>query len=106
MPVVVIYDLPGSTNVYTHRIGRTGRAGESGTAISFVSAGTEAHFRLIEKREHFRVPRERIAGFEPVEVLAPNPADPTATGGIKGARPSKKDKLRAAAALTPPRDAD
>ncbi len=99
MPVVVNYDLPRSTTDYTHRIGRTGRAGESGMAISFVSAGTEAHFRLIEKRERFRVPRERIAGFEPVEVLAPNPADPTATGGIKGARPSKKDKLRAAAAL-------
>ena len=110
MPVVVNYDLPRSTTDYTHRIGRTGRAGESGVAISFVSAGTEAHFRLIEKREHFRVPRERIAGFEPVEVLAPNPADPTATGGVKGARPSKKDKLRAAAALeqvkAPQPDAD
>lgn len=110
MPVVVNYDLPRSTTDYTHRIGRTGRAGESGVAISFVSAGTEAHFRLIEKREHFRVPRERIAGFEPVEMLAPNPADPTATGGVKGARPSKKDKLRAAAALeqakAPQPDAD
>ena len=110
LPVVVNYDLPRSTTDYTHRIGRTGRAGESGTAISFVSAGTEAHFRLIEKREHFRVPRERITGFEPVEVLPTNPADPTATGGVKGARPSKKDKLRAAAALeqakTSSRDAD
>ena len=82
MPVVVNYDLPRSTTDYTHRIGRTGRAGESGTAISFVTAGTEAHFRLIEKREHFRVPRERIAGFEPVEVLPPNPSDPGETGGV------------------------
>ena len=98
LPVVVNYDLPRATTDYTHRIGRTGRAGESGTAISFISAGTEAHFRLIEKREHFRVPRERIAGFEPMEVLASNPTDPNATGGIKGLRPSKKDKLRAAAA--------
>ena len=97
LPVVVNYDLPRSTTDYTHRIGRTGRAGGSGTAISFISAATEAHFRLIEKRTRLRVPRERIAGFEPVEVLAPNPADPAATGGIKGTRPSKKDKLRAAA---------
>jgi superfamily II DNA/RNA helicase len=97
LPVVVNHDLPRSTADYTHRIGRTARTGESGLAVSFVSAGTEAHLRLIEKRERFRVPRERIAGFEPVEVLASNPADPAATGGIKGSRPSKKDKLRAAA---------
>lgn len=99
LPAVVNYDLPRSTTDYTHRIGRTGRAGGSGVAISFVSAKTEAHLRLIEKRTQLQIPRERIAGFEPVEVLAPNPADPASTGGIKGARPSKKDKLRAALAL-------
>ena len=104
LPVVVNYDLPRSTTDYTHRIGRTGRAGQSGMAISFISADTAAHFRLIEKRERLRVPRERIAGFEPVEVLAANPADPAATGGIKGARPSRKDKLRAAAALEKAKD--
>ena len=99
LPVVVNYDLPRSTTDYTHRIGRTGRAGESGIAISFVSAGTQAHFRLIEKRAHLRVPREQIPGFEPTGTVAANPADPSATGGIKGARPSKKDKLRAAEAI-------
>jgi superfamily II DNA/RNA helicase len=104
LPVVVNYDLPRSTTDYTHRIGRTGRAGQSGVAIRFISAGTAAHFRLIEKRERLRVPRERIAGFEPMEALAPNPADPAATGGIKGARPSRKDKLRAAAALEKAKD--
>jgi superfamily II DNA/RNA helicase len=78
-----------------HRIGRTGRAGESGVAVSFVSAGTDAHFRLIEKRQRLSVPRERIAGFEPIEAAAPLDKG---TGGIKGKRPSKKDKLRAAAA--------
>ena len=103
LPLVVNYDLPRSTTDYTHRIGRTGRAGESGTAISFVSAATQAHFRLIEKRVGTRVVRERIAGFEPVEALPANPADPAATGGIKGVRPSKKDKLRAAAALEQPK---
>ena len=104
LPVVVNYDLPRSTSDYTHRIGRTGRAGRSGMAISFIGADTAAHFRLIEKREQFHVARERIAGFEPVEVLAPNPADPAGTGGIKGARPSRKDKLRAAAALEKAKD--
>lgn len=98
LPAVVNYDLPRSSSDYTHRIGRTGRAGESGCAINFVSAVTEAHFRLIEKRQGLKVAREQVAGFEPVEVLAPNAADPLATGGIKGQRPSKKDKLREAAA--------
>ncbi len=47
LPVVVNYDLPRSPSDYTHRIGRTGRAGASGLAVNFVSAATEAHFRLI-----------------------------------------------------------
>jgi superfamily II DNA/RNA helicase len=68
LPAVVNYDLPRSTVDYTHRIGRTGRAGESGIAVSFVSAGTEAHFRLIEKRHRIRLPREVIPGFEPVDA--------------------------------------
>lgn len=106
LPVVVNYDLPRSSSDYTHRIGRTGRAGESGMAINFVSAGTEAHFRLIEKRQRLSVPREQVAGFEPVEVLQPNAADPLSVGGVKGKRPSKKDKLREAAGqLKPAQDA-
>ena len=100
LPVVVNYDLPRSSVDYTHRIGRTGRAGESGIAISFVSADTEAHFKLIEKRQRLNVPREQVAGFEPVQIQQLNPADPAANGGIKGKRPSKKDKLREAAART------
>ncbi len=95
LPVVVNYDLPRSAVDYVHRIGRTGRAGESGLAISFVSADTEAHFRLIEKRQGLSLPREQIAGFEPQETL---PENAPGGGGIKGKRPSKKDKLRAAAA--------
>jgi superfamily II DNA/RNA helicase len=64
LPAVVNYDLPRSTADYTHRIGRTGRAGESGVAVSFVTSSAEAHFRLIEKRHHIRLTREIIAGFE------------------------------------------
>ena len=100
LPVVVNYDLPRSSVDYTHRIGRTGRAGERGVAISFVSASTEAHFKLIEKRQGVNVVREQVVGFEPVEVQQVNPADPLSNGGIKGKRPSKKDKLRQAATQT------
>jgi superfamily II DNA/RNA helicase len=97
LPAVVNYDLPRSAVDYTHRIGRTGRAGERGTAVSFVTADSEAHFRLIEKRNGIDLPREVIGGFEPTEVAAVVPAVPS-TGGIKGKRKSKKDKLREAAA--------
>ena len=100
LPAVVNYDLPRSAVDYTHRIGRTGRAGESGTAISFVTADTEAHFRLIENRNDLRIVREVVAGFEPTELPTPvNPATDTVNGGVKGARKSKKDKLREAAAM-------
>ena len=64
LPAVVNYDLPRSTVDYTHRIGRTGRAGESGVAVSFVTTGVEAHFRLIEKRHGIHLVRENIAGFD------------------------------------------
>ena len=98
LPVVVNYDLPRSATDYVHRIGRTGRAGESGLAVSFVSAQTEAHFCLIEKRQHLVLPREQAPGFEPADVTAPLDLAPVpGTGGVKGKRPSKKDKLRAAA---------
>jgi superfamily II DNA/RNA helicase len=98
LPVVVNYDLPRSAVDYTHRIGRTGRAGQSGLAVSFVTADTDAHFKLIEKRHQMTVVREQVVGFEPMETAAVNSADPDSTGGIKGKRPSKKDKLRAAIA--------
>lgn len=96
LPVVVNYDLPRSALDYIHRIGRTGRAGESGVALSFVSADTEAHWRLIEKHQRLSLPCEHMAGFEPLPAAA-RAIDPP-TGGVKGKRPSKKDKLREAAA--------
>ena len=95
LPVVVNYDLPRSAVDYTHRIGRTGRAGESGVAVSFITAESHAHFCLIEKRHQLSLAREQIPGFEPMD-LAPLPSP--STGGIKGRRKSKKDKLREAAA--------
>ena len=98
LPAVINYDLPRSPTDYVHRIGRTGRAGERGVAISFITADMRAHFALIERRHDHYIVRERLAGFEPTETAAaPEPA----TGGIKGKRKSKKDKLREAAAREP-----
>ena len=113
LQAVVNHDLPRSPVDHVHRIGRTGRGGAAGVAVSFVCAdapGSEAHFRLIEKRQQQRVAREVVAGFEPRQATNVAPADdaeqPAAeaprgldpNGGIKGRRLSKKDKLRAAVA--------
>ena len=104
LPVVVNYDLPRSAQDYTHRIGRTGRAGESGLAISFVCPDTQPHWQLIVKRQSLVVSLETEPGFEatgaPKALVpgAPGALDPH--GGLKGKRPSKKDKLRAAAQAT------
>lgn len=104
LPAVVNYDLPRAVPDYIHRIGRTGRAGQGGIAVSFYDAGTEAHLRLIENRLKLRLPREQVAGFEATENPQPPMAAATAlaqeqaNGGIKGKRKSKKDKLREAAA--------
>jgi len=98
LPVVVNYDLPRSATDYTHRIGRTGRAGARGVALSFVTASSLAHWHLIQKRARIQLPLEHMAGFEPTDAPAPVAAVNDGNGGIKGKRPSKKDKLRAAAA--------
>ena len=95
LPVVVNYDLPRSATDYTHRIGRTGRAGAHGEAVTFVTAEAQAHWQLIRKREKLDLALDVVPGFEPVDE--PPQAAP-GNGGIKGKRPSKKDKLRAALA--------
>ena len=99
LDAVVNYELPRSAADYTHRIGRTGRAGAAGVAVSFICADSpenaESHFRVIEKRQGQRVARERLDGFEPEAVST----EAQAAGGIKSTtRKSKKDKLREAAA--------
>ena len=102
LPIVVNYDLPRSAVDYTHRIGRTGRAGEAGMAISFVTADEQSHFAIIQKRHQLNLPLEQITGFEPQDKPTPRVLVADDNGGIKGKRPSKKDKLRAAANQNPP----
>ena len=99
LPVVLNYDLPRSATDYTHRIGRTGRAGAQGLALSFVTAHAQAHWQLICKRTDLQLPLELVPGFEPLDTP---PAPMPGGGGIKGKRPSKKDKLRAMAPPTQP----
>lgn len=98
MPCVLNYDLPRSPADYVHRIGRTGRAGEVGLALSFVDHESDSHFKLIEKRIKQTVTREQIEGFERDTIVPLEVREKKGQAPVKGKRKSKKDKLRAAEA--------
>jgi superfamily II DNA/RNA helicase len=66
---VVNYDLPRAPLDYIHRIGRTGRAGESGVALSFVHEENIEHFKLIKKRTNISLKFETVEGFEPENTI-------------------------------------
>ena len=65
LPHVVNFELPNISEDYVHRIGRTGRAGASGEAISLVSADETTYLRDIEKLLNSSIKSEIIEGFEP-----------------------------------------
>ena len=94
LPTVVNYDLPRSATDYIHRMGRTGRAGEKGEVLSFVTVAALAHWDVIQKRHSNALTLEIMEGFEPTDTPPPAPKLNDGAGGIKGRRPSKKDKLR------------
>jgi superfamily II DNA/RNA helicase len=121
LTAVVNYDLPRSPADLVHRIGRTGRAGQGGNAISFITAENEAHWELLEQRCLMEpLERETLPGLKPdaeqwrlAALVAKSRGGlvPTTTthsdqglahdrmfGGVKGRRPNKKDKIRAAQA--------
>ncbi len=66
---VVNYDLPDQADDYIHRIGRTGRAGASGEAISFVSKDDFRNLCAIESRLNHLLERRVIEGFEPKKPI-------------------------------------
>jgi ATP-dependent RNA helicase RhlE len=65
LPHVVNFELPNISEDYVHRIGRTGRAGASGEAISLVSADETTYLRDIEKLVGMKIPVDILEGFEP-----------------------------------------
>jgi ATP-dependent RNA helicase RhlE len=64
LPHVVNFDLPNVPEDYVHRIGRTGRAGREGVAVSLVSPDEHGLLRDIEKLLKRQVPREALPGYE------------------------------------------
>jgi ATP-dependent RNA helicase RhlE len=65
LPHVVNFELPNIPEDYVHRIGRTGRAGATGEAISLACLDEEIFLRDIERLIKRSIPREVIPGFEP-----------------------------------------
>jgi ATP-dependent RNA helicase RhlE len=70
---VINYDLPSQAQDYVHRIGRTARAGASGTAISFLAAEQAQELREIEVTIGQTLPCKDLDGFAYMERLVPNP---------------------------------
>lgn len=88
---VVNYDIPYDTEAYVHRIGRTGRAGMEGEAISLVSHDERGFMRDIERLIKRTIEREVVVGFEPSAIAPPAPVQPQ-----RGARrPSQPGKAQA-----------
>ena len=73
LPHVVNYDLPNVPEDYVHRIGRTGRAGAKGEAVSLVCVDEHTMLRDIERLIKQTLPREVIPGFEPDPNAKPQP---------------------------------
>jgi ATP-dependent RNA helicase RhlE len=89
LPHVVNYELPNIPEDYVHRIGRTGRAGANGVALSLVCAEETSYLASIEKLTKQRFQKEIVEGFEPDPNASTVP--PKQGGGRQrrgGGRPS------------------
>ena len=113
LPVVINFDLPRSPADYMHRIGRSGRAGEVGLAISLIDHEDYHHFSVIEKKHKIWLDREQVEGFEVDEdaiaallaqdkALLKPMAAPAGTGKKK--RKKKQPKINADIWLNSPDD--
>ena len=93
LPHVVNFDLPNVAEDYVHRIGRTGRAGASGEAVSLVSNDEAQQLKDIERLIGQLIPRKEIPGFEALHRLPEFELDtrPIQAKKVKRARPSRSD---------------
>ncbi|MCP1374500.1 DEAD/DEAH box helicase [Dyella lutea] len=97
LPMVINFDLPMVAEDYVHRIGRTGRAGSTGLAVSLVSHDESGLLRDILRLVKQEIAIDPVAGFEPSAPLrldagAPKPAQGGQRQGRPGNRPSGQGK--------------
>ncbi len=95
LPHVVNFELPNVPEDYVHRIGRTGRAGSNGAAISLVDSEEALHLKNIERLIKMQIPRVSIDGFvAPTHIPADAPREPRPQQGQRrhsnstGAKPA------------------
>ena len=87
LPVVVNFELPQVAEDYIHRIGRTGRAGASGNAVSLVCIDEKGLLHDIERLIKREIKSVQIAGFEPDPRIKAEPLQKPRTGGGGRGRP-------------------
>ncbi|CAJ0740605.1 ATP-dependent RNA helicase RhlE [Ralstonia edaphis] len=111
LPHVVNFDLPNVPEDYVHRIGRTGRAGAQGEAISLVCVDEHGLLRDIERLIKRELPRTVLEGFEPDPTIAaepiPNGRNSAGRGGnARGGRPGggRSQQPRQASGNATPRE--
>ncbi len=86
---VVNFDLPNISEDYIHRIGRTGRAGKSGIAISLVSSDDKQNLKRIQKLLKDPIPVGTVSNFKPVFEPAPQKSVPGKGKQADNNRPGK-----------------
>ena len=86
LPYVVNYELPNVPESYVHRIGRTGRAGKQGVAVSLVCIDEREFLRDIEKLLKKEIPKQVIEGYEPDPTIK---AEPIIMGRSSFGRPQQ-----------------
>ncbi|WP_411767783.1 DEAD/DEAH box helicase [Winogradskyella sp. A3E31] len=93
LPHVINFELPNISEDYVHRIGRTGRAGASGEAISLVSADETTFLRDIEKLIDQKIEIKILEGFEPDPNASTEPIK-QGQGGRRNSNPRGKSKSK------------
>ena len=94
LPHVVNFDLPNVAEDYVHRIGRTGRAGSNGEAVSLVCVDEHGLLKNIERLINQTLPKHIEPGFEPDPNAKPEPIE----SGRRGQRSSRQRKPEGQAA--------